>query len=153
MSFSKTNSATVCLKERSQLRRRERSCMGSCGSGNPERFSMPAAVQSSQDLARSTRYELAERKLRSLVCEALYQQEKQMDLSSDCTFTSASAPLAAAKARGCRGQHQKLSLVLWESPPLLYPAALLCAEGLKKDEAGLMQFSLSCLQGTLMVGQ
>lgn len=45
--------------------------MGSCGSGNPEQFYVPTAKQGSQDLASSTRYEAAERKLHSLVCKVL----------------------------------------------------------------------------------
>jgi len=44
--------------------------MGSCSSGNPEQFYVPAAIQSSEDLTGSTGYERAGCKLRSLVGEA-----------------------------------------------------------------------------------
>lgn len=82
---------TLQLFERKKLaKRRERTCTGSCGSGNPEWFYMPAAIQGSQDLAGSTRNELVECKLPGWVCEASWQQEKQMDVSSACMFTSGS---------------------------------------------------------------
>lgn len=97
--------------------------MGSCGSGNPQHFYVPAAVRCSQDLAGSTRYELAERKLCRLVCQEL----------------QGTAPLAVPCHTG--------------EAPLTHPAAPLRADGSKKDEAGLVQFRLSHLQGTLIVGE
>lgn len=64
---------------------------------------MLAAVQFSKDLGSSTRYELMECKLHSLVCKALLKQEKQMYLSSVCTFTSASASMAGSEEEELQG--------------------------------------------------
>lgn len=74
-----------------------------------------------------------------------------MDLSSACTFTSASAPVAGAKDEELQGTATATSFHTG-SPPLLCPAASLCEEGLK-DKMGLMQPSLSRPHGTLMVGE
>lgn len=73
-----------------------------------------------------------------------------MDLSSASTFTSASGPMAGAKEEELQGT-AAATCFSHRSPPLLCPAALLCEEGLK-GKTGLMQPTLSCLQGTLMKG-